>query len=99
MYDFSSLVGLLLLRQLMHGAVRLLDLDVVQLGAEVGLDVGKILLPESLLLGFSASVSPSALLLCASALMREIFSGVIAVLLFYRKVCYNAFKQTQYTKG
>ena len=35
----------------MDGAVRLLDGCMVQLGAQAGLDVGQILLPQRLLLG------------------------------------------------
>ena len=36
----------------MDGAVRLLDGRMVQLGAQAGLDIGQILLPQGLLLGF-----------------------------------------------
>ena len=62
---------------LVDSAVRFLNGRALQLAAQAGLDVGQILLPQCLLLGFSASVRPTVLLFLASALMRAIFSSVI----------------------
>ena len=61
----------------MDGAVRLLDGGVVQLGAETGLDVVQVLPAQGLLLGFFGLRQARGLLLCASSLMRAIFSFVM----------------------
>mgnify|MGYP007096211941 CR=1 FL=1 len=51
----------------MDGAVRLLDGRAVQLGAQAGLDIGQILLPQGLLLGLFGGVlgAGAAWALCA----------------------------------
>ena len=61
----------------MDGAVRLLNGRALQLAAQAGLDVGQILLPQRLLLGFFGLGQADVLLFLASALMRAIFSSVI----------------------
>ena len=51
----------------MHSAIRLFDRGVVQLGAQAGLDIGQILLPQGLLLGLFGGVlgAGAAWALCA----------------------------------
>ncbi len=55
----------------------------VQLGAQAGLYVGNILLPQGLLLCLFGIGQAGGLALFASSLMRAIFSCVIAVLLIF----------------
>lgn len=81
--------ALVLLPQLVHSAIRLFDRGIVQLGAQAGLYVRNILLPQGLLLCLSASVRPVVLLFFASSLMRAIFSCVMVPPVFSSGICYN----------
>ena len=62
---------------LVDSAVRFLNGRALQLAAQAGLDVGQILLPQCLLLGFFGLGQAGGLALLASALMRAIFSSVM----------------------
>ena len=73
--------ALVLLPQLVDRAIRLFDRGVVQLGAQAGLYVRNILLPQGLLLCLFGIGQAGGLALFASSLIRAIFSFVIAVLL------------------
>ena len=63
----------------MDGAVRLLDGRVVQLGAQAGLDIGQILLPQGLLLGLFGIGQAGGLALVRQLVLKStssLLSGV-----------------------